>query len=148
MVEDSFIFAVDYPNLAIRSNPKQFDPYQATDDVVNEENNDSGAVAQSNTSEDMAWLLIIVMVQWTCTEKTCLNITVTTDFENAVLQFINLGAMFIRSFVIFFVVDNLTVVTYMRPISEVSSVFEEEGFLMLTGMEMFVTFYSTKGRRH
>ena len=100
MVEDSFIFAVDYPNLAIRSNPKQFDPYQAKDDVVNEENNDSGAVAQSNTSEDMAWLLIIVMVQWICTEKTCLNITVTTDFENAVLQFINLGDMFIRSFVI------------------------------------------------
>ena len=80
MVEDSFIFAVDYPNLAIRSNPKQFDPYQAKDDVVNEENNVSGAVAQSNRSEvintdadasageeicttSMVWLLIIVMVQ-------------------------------------------------------------------------------------
>ena len=69
---------------------KQYDPYQAQDDVVNEEINDSGAVAQSNTSEDintdadasaseeicttsMAWLLIIVMGQWSCTEKTCLN---------------------------------------------------------------------------
>ena len=62
---------------------------QAQDDVVNEEINDSGAVAQSNTSEDintdadasaseeicttsMAWLLIIVMGQWSCTEKTYL----------------------------------------------------------------------------
>ena len=80
MVEDSFIFAVDYANLAIRSNPKQFDPYQAKDDVVKEDINDSGAVAQSNRSEDintdadasaseeicttsMVWLLIIVMVQ-------------------------------------------------------------------------------------
>ena len=32
---------------------KQFDPYQAKDDVVNEDNNDSGAVTQSNTSEDI-----------------------------------------------------------------------------------------------
>ena len=30
---------------------KQFDPYQAKDDVVNDENNDRGAVAQSNRSE-------------------------------------------------------------------------------------------------
>ena len=59
---------------------KQFDPYQVKDDVVNDENNDSGAVAQSNRSEviysdadasaskeicttSMVWLLIIVMVQ-------------------------------------------------------------------------------------
>ena len=33
------------------------------------------------------------------------------------------------------------IVTYVRPISEASSVFEEEEFLMLTGMEMFVIFY-------
>ena len=51
------------------------------------------------------------------------------------LQLINLGAVFIRSFVIFFVVDSL-IVTYVRPISEASSVFEEEELLMLTGMEI------------
>ena len=39
----------------------------------------------------MVWLLIIVMVQWSFTVKTCLNITDTTDVENAVLQLINLG---------------------------------------------------------
>ena len=66
---------------------KLFDPYQAKD-AENEENNDNGAEAQSNTREDiitdadasevicttsMAWLLIIVMGQWSCTEKTCLK---------------------------------------------------------------------------
>ena len=54
------------------------------------------------------------------------------------------GAVFIRSFVIIFVVGSFIVI-YVRPISEASSVFEEEGFLMLTGMEMFVIFYLLRG---
>jgi len=76
----------------------------------------------------MAWLLIIVMVQWSCAEKTCLNITDTTDVENAVLQVINLGAMFIRSFVIFV---NLRCGQLDRNLSETHFL---GGFLMLTGL--------------
>ena len=83
---------------------KLFDPFQAKD-AENEENNDNGAEAQSNTSEDintdadssevictksMTWLLIIVMLQWSCTEKTCLDINDTYDVEKAVLQLNNL----------------------------------------------------------
>ena len=84
-----------------------------------------------------SWLLIIVMVQWSCTKDmdTCLNINDTTDVENVVL-----GVMLARPFVIVFVVDNL-IATYVKHIAEVTSVFEEEGFQILTGMEMFVIFY-------
>ena len=41
--------------------------------------------------------------------------------------------MLIRPFVIIFVVDNL-IATYVKYIAEVTSVFEEEGFQILTGM--------------
>ena len=77
-----------------------------------------------------SWLLIIVMVQWSCTKDmdTCLNINDTTDVENVVL-----GVMLARPFVIVFVVDNL-IATYVKHIAEVTSVFEEEGFQILTGM--------------
>ena len=51
-----------------------------------------------------------------------------------------MGVMFVRPFVIVLVVDSL-IATDVKHIAEVSSVFEEEGFQMLTGMEMFVIFY-------
>ena len=65
---------------------------------------------------------------------TCLNINDTTDVENVVL-----GVMLARPFVIVCVVDNL-IATYVKHIAEVTSVFEEEGSQILTGMEMFVIF--------
>ena len=77
------------------------------------------------------------MVRWSCTKDmdTCLNINDTTDVENVVL-----GVMLARPFVIVCVVDNL-IATYVKHIAEVTSVFEEEGSQILTGMEMFVIFF-------